>query len=311
MIAILSLLIVVVLSLLVVRIATVALTLTGISRELARFQARSAFTGAGFTTQESEQVVQHPVRRRVIMMLLLLGNAGIITAASSLILSFADLQGSATSAKDVALRTLLLLGGLAAIWALAHSRWVDQSVSNWIEKALQRWTDLEVRDYQALLHLSNQYAVAELLVEPEDWLANRTLQQLRLSEEGILVLGIERPHKPFVGAPRGHTELKSGDTLIIYGPRERLKELDERDARGGNWRHVEAVVRQKQIERQAEDEEEQSSSEATDVATSRSEAEHQQSSGKSAAEAGNGQQIEDANARRTEMQPAASPESGA
>lgn len=254
MIALLSLLIVVVLSLLVVRIATVALTLTGISRELARFQARSAFTGAGFTTQESEQVVQHPVRRRVIMMLLLLGNAGIITAASSLILSFADLRGPDTGIADIAIRSLLLIAGLAGIWVVAHSRWVDRMVSNWIERALQRWTDVEVRDYAALLHLSSQYAVAELLVEPEDWLANRTLLQLRLSDEGILVLGIERPHKPFVGAPRGHTKLAAGDTLIVYGPRERLRELDERRADpSGNWKHLEAVVQQKHLQKQEEE----------------------------------------------------------
>lgn len=38
------------LSLLITRIATNALSVTGLSRETARFQARSAFTGVGFTT---------------------------------------------------------------------------------------------------------------------------------------------------------------------------------------------------------------------------------------------------------------------
>jgi len=38
------------LSLLITRIATIALSVTGLSRETARFQARSAFTGVGFTT---------------------------------------------------------------------------------------------------------------------------------------------------------------------------------------------------------------------------------------------------------------------
>lgn len=87
-----------VLSMTVVRIASVALSLTGISRELARFQARSAFTGAGFTTTESEQVVRHPVRRRIIMLMMLLGNAGIVTVISSLVLSFvtADRDASVT-----------------------------------------------------------------------------------------------------------------------------------------------------------------------------------------------------------------------
>ena len=89
MIAIASLLIVVLISLLVVRISAVALTFTGLSKESASFQARSAFTGVGFTTSESESLVNRPVRRRVIMMLMFLGNAGIVTAAATLLLSFA------------------------------------------------------------------------------------------------------------------------------------------------------------------------------------------------------------------------------
>ena len=55
------------LSLFITRLATIALTYTGLSREAARFQARSAFTGTGFTTSEAERVVDHPVRRRIIM----------------------------------------------------------------------------------------------------------------------------------------------------------------------------------------------------------------------------------------------------
>ena len=58
--AVASLLVVIVISLMVTRMATIALTATGLSRESARFQARSAFSGAGFTTSESEAVVRHP-----------------------------------------------------------------------------------------------------------------------------------------------------------------------------------------------------------------------------------------------------------
>ena len=76
------------LSLIVTRLATTALTLTGLSAEAARFQARSAFTGTGFTTGEAEKVVNHPVRRRIIMLLMIVRSAGLITIVISLILSF-------------------------------------------------------------------------------------------------------------------------------------------------------------------------------------------------------------------------------
>ena len=73
MIPVVSLLLVLTFSLVVTRIAAVALVHTGLGLEAARFQARSAFTGVGFTTDESESLVNHPVRRRIVMGLMLVG----------------------------------------------------------------------------------------------------------------------------------------------------------------------------------------------------------------------------------------------
>ena len=54
MIPILTVPVTLVLALVVTHTASVALILTGLSRDVARFQARSAFTGFGHTTPESE-----------------------------------------------------------------------------------------------------------------------------------------------------------------------------------------------------------------------------------------------------------------
>ena len=78
MVPVFGTLIVFTLSLVVIRIATVGLTLTGVSKDLAQFQALSAFTGSGFTTKESENIVNHPLRRRIAMHLMLLGHVGIV-----------------------------------------------------------------------------------------------------------------------------------------------------------------------------------------------------------------------------------------
>lgn len=56
--------IVALLSLQLTRIATGVLIATGVPPTSTAFQARSAFSGAGFTTTESENVVNHPVRRQ-------------------------------------------------------------------------------------------------------------------------------------------------------------------------------------------------------------------------------------------------------
>src|SRR5699024_8673920 len=89
MIAAISLVIIVFLTITINRIATMMLIHTGLSQEMVRFQARSAFTGSGFTTTETESVMNHPVRRKIIFSLMLMGNAGLVTVVSSLVLAFA------------------------------------------------------------------------------------------------------------------------------------------------------------------------------------------------------------------------------
>ena len=96
--AIITLLAVVTMSLLVNRIATVALVFTGVSKDLARFQARSAFTGSGYTTTESEVMMQHPVRRRIVMILMFAGSVGFVTIIASGITGFVALDSSQTPA---------------------------------------------------------------------------------------------------------------------------------------------------------------------------------------------------------------------
>jgi hypothetical protein len=249
MFAVLSLFLVLVLSITVVRIATIALTLTGVSRELARFQARSAFTGVGFTTSESEVIVGHPVRRRIIMTLMLLGNAGIVTVISSLMLSFVTVGRAAGITESLWFRVTMVAVGGAILLYLSHSQWVDRLISRLVALALRRFTRLEIRDYAGLLHLTGGYIVSELFIKEGDWLAERSLQDLKLTDEGVLILGVVKPDGTFFGAPRGYTRLKPGDTAILYGRRNVVANLDQRRwGAAGDQDHAKVVGEQEQIE---------------------------------------------------------------
>ena len=129
MAALLILLSVVAVSILVARIATRAFVLTGPSRETARFQARSIITGTGFTTDEAEHVFNHPIRRRITLTLMLVGNAGLVTAVSTFVLSFTT-TGTAVEALQ---RGLILAMGLGVLAYLTLSDRVDRYLSNLIE----------------------------------------------------------------------------------------------------------------------------------------------------------------------------------
>jgi len=227
LIPIVSLLVVVAVGLLVVRIGTVALVLTGLSRELAHFQALSAFMGVGFTTAESEQVLTHPVRRRIIRLLILLGNAGFVATVSSLIPLF--VSGNETGV-SFWVKLAWLCGGLVLLWVISASKYIDRQMSYVIGAALKRWTHLDLHDFRGLLQLDAGYAVSETKVEPWAWIAGKNLSEMRLADEGVQVLGIRRGDGEFVGAPTGRTYIRKGDTVIVYGKVEHLAELDQRHA---------------------------------------------------------------------------------
>jgi hypothetical protein len=226
-IAIVSLLFTLSISLLITRIASVALMLTGLSREVAKFQARSAFSGVGFTSAETESVVNHPVRRRIVSALMLFGNLGIAAVIASTIASFAP--SDANSSHRMWQFTALGVG-LLLIYFAASSKLVDRWLSGIIEKLLLKWTQLDVRDYVALLRLAEGFVVLEMRINKGDWICGKTLAESRLSNEGVLVLGIYRKSGLYLGSPNGMMSIQEGDLLSLYGPIERLEELDLRKA---------------------------------------------------------------------------------
>ncbi len=210
-------------SLIAIRVGTMALMLTGLSREAARFQSHSAFTSVGFTTSESELIVEHPVRRHLVMGLMTLGNIGMATVIATLT---ATLLSESTGERWGLSFGVLALGVLV-LWLLATNNWIERQLNRPIAYALRKFSKLEVRDYVSLLELSSGFSVSELLVERGDWVAGKTLVELGLAREGVLVLGIRRNGK-YLGAPSSSNRIEASDTLVIYGPLERLEELDSR-----------------------------------------------------------------------------------
>lgn len=242
------------LSMVVTRVATVALTMTGLSRQAARFQARSAFSGAGFTTDEAESVVNHPVRRRIVMLLILMGGAGLVTSLATLVLSLSRIEQGVAGRVPV-----VLVVGVAALWLIGGNRTVDRWVSRLFERLLDRFTELELRDYEHLLHLADEWKIGELHIEDGDWIAGAALADLDLPEEGVVVLGVQRSDGRYVGAPTRRTRLQPSDTVLLYGQDRTIDELDRRqtgaagdDAHDASQKRHDALVEdQQQRERAA------------------------------------------------------------
>ena len=249
MITVYTLLVTLFFTLLVQRIGATALTMTGLSEESAKFQSRSAFCGVGFTTKEAEMITGHPVRRRIVYTLMLVGNIGLATVTATLIASLIQ-ANSEPDIKVQIFRFATLTLGLGTLWIIATNRWVEKQHNRIVSWALKTFTKLDVSDVVSIMNLQAGFSVVEISVDPDEWMNNKSLRDLKLTKEGILVLGIRRNDGTFLGAPRADARIVSGDILVMYGPTERIEELDHRKAdRSGEEAHL-AAIHQHDIEKQ-------------------------------------------------------------
>ncbi len=224
MIGVISLLLVMYMLLFFTRIAAIVLVYTGISEDVARFQARSAVTGCGFTTGESEQIMNHIVRRRVIGNLMLIGNVGIIASISSLLLSMVTVSRD-TYGQDLLLRFGIFGAGLLLLWYVSKRLWFERMVIRIFEFFTGSTMKLAAFRQNTLCHLPDSYRISELYVTSGSPLAGKrygdTLPQLGK----VKLLGIRRSVNDYAGEPQPADVIGAGNSLILYGSRPEIDDL--------------------------------------------------------------------------------------
>lgn len=220
MISVVSLLIVVLCSMIVVKVGTVALTMTGLDVDIAHMQALSSFSGVGFTTLESESVVSQPVRRKIIKFLIMAGNAGISSAVATLVVSLVRTEQET----DLWRKIGAIVAGLLVLYFIAQSRWLGRILSRIIKNMLARLTTLELHDYETLLNLSSGYGITEVLIKEGSPIIAKSLRELDLPKRKILVIGVHRGDGRFEGTPHGDCQLAAGDRAICYGNNDKVRQ---------------------------------------------------------------------------------------
>lgn len=227
MLAALTLLIVLSLAILVVRTGAVALRLTGIPPEVARFQARSAFTGAGFTTSESEAIVNHPVRRRIVSTLMVVGSVGLVSVVTTIIVSLVGVE----DAEGSLLKQLLWLAvALLVLWCVALNPKADRIMCAGIARLLERTKGFGARAPLRLLQMPVAHGIVRILVHKESGLEGRMLGEFATGN--VVVLGVAREDGSFVSLPDPAEETRLGDEIFVYGPDDKLDTFHKAERSG-------------------------------------------------------------------------------
>jgi len=212
------LLIIIIISYCIVRSGAIALEMTGVSIHIARFQALSAFTGTGFTTQETEIIVNHPIRRKIISFLMILGNAGIVSIIGAFIFSFGE-TGSFNP-----LFTLIIIIAVAGLYKVAVHRTVDTKLSETIRQNLRTRLHIEKVLIEEIIHQPEGYGVASVIIAKGSRIAQHTLEDLGLKDNNIIVLSIERDGS-IIPQPTSETQINEDDRLICFGKFDLIRQL--------------------------------------------------------------------------------------
>jgi len=214
MYAVATFLVVAVLSMAFTQLAAGALIATGLPREVATFQARSAFSGAGFTTTETENVVNHPARRRIIGTTMFVGNLGTPTLVVTVLIGFL-----APGPGNTAERTMVTVAGLVLIIMTIANRPAQRALARVGQRAARKRLLPHLDD-----HVVELYAVDDDFIIGAVTVANDpepTVRSLRAMDEVLPLVKVlaVRHGDSFLGAPPVDVHLDAGDEIILYGRR--------------------------------------------------------------------------------------------
>jgi hypothetical protein len=205
-------------ALICIRAGSVALELTGMEREKARFQALSAFTNTGFTTREAEEITRIPLRRRIVTVLIVLGYAGTVTVIASFATSL--LQRQIGSLLEIA----AIFAALYIIYRIAAWRGLTKRVTDAFRRMLIRRYGLEMSSLEAMLRVGEGFGVVRATVRENSPLIGRPLSQLDLKGRKVQILSIIRGADT-ITIPLGSDVLLRGDVLVCYGQIEAVERL--------------------------------------------------------------------------------------
>lgn len=227
---VIALFVITVLSLLVIRVGSTALMMTGLSWDAASFQAYSAFFGVGFTTKEAEMVMNHPVRRRIIRDLIFAGNIGLTSGLATLIVTV--LQGDPHFNPLLVVSSLVV--GILALILLFRVGWLQKIIDRLIQRTLERAGLVRALDYELLLRIQSGFCVSEIEILPDSCLAGRMLKETRPAEWGVLIMAIARGGKVMAGLPGPRTVVQPGDVVTAYGKDHDLKKILQPECPAGD-----------------------------------------------------------------------------
>ncbi|CAM3891960.1 TrkA C-terminal domain-containing protein [Mesobacillus thioparans] len=199
----------------VIEINTSIFVATGLERKIARFQVISMLTGTGFTTGESELIIDHPVRRRLGAFLILFGAfslAVIISAISKLL-----------EDNFYTMEIGYVAGGLLVLLLVLRAPMVQHLIARKLKSELQENYELADLPISDVLLMEDDDEVREIALEEESRFADKKFDDIVDMGDDIILLFIKRGEINIRNKAH-ETKLEPGDVLVLYGNNPKIEE---------------------------------------------------------------------------------------
>jgi hypothetical protein len=199
----------------VIEISTVLLKLSGLKKDVARFQAISMLTGTGFTTIESELIARHPIRKKIAMFLILFGAFSLAVIISSL---------STILAQHSGIPQLSIIAAIMAIaYFLIRSKPVERFLERHLKSNLHKEYMIHELPIEDVLYISSNDLFIEVVIYMHSAFIGQKGSEIAPKTKDILLLFIKRGEE-FIRNGAYETEIREGDTLFVYGNKKEIEE---------------------------------------------------------------------------------------
>lgn len=202
----------------VIEINTSIFVATGLDRKIARFQVISMLTGTGFTTGESELIIDHPVRRRLGAFLILFGAfslAVIISAISNLLTD-----------NFYTMEIAYIAGALLVLLFVLRAPFVQTMMAKKMKSELKENYELADLPISDVLLMDEDDEVREIAIKEDSRFAERTFDEIVDKKDDVMLLFIKRGEIN-IRNKAYDTKLEPGDKLVLYGNNPRIEEIFE------------------------------------------------------------------------------------
>lgn len=206
----------------VVEIFTVLFRLTGLREDKARFQAVSCMTNSGFTTKESELILNSTVRRNLARVMMLFGYLFSVTGVSLLVNLFIRSSGNQIDWMTI----LYSLIFLVVILVITRSKWIIRKFDDLVERLAKNKKKGSFFNNIRVLEMFHDKLIAEVFVTcipPE--IKDKTLLETNFRHTYKLNVLLIKRGDAIINHVISSDQIKQGDRVLIYGSKSHIIDL--------------------------------------------------------------------------------------